>query len=361
MIDTIVITMTMRNLLGPEGNIEEVWSSWNRHTSRGYTTYSRNPTAEEQEAGTFPRLTGYRAVGQHRGIAMVNLEFSVPKLVLGNNLEELKEEQADEMLRILSDKLRGMGFEPHREALSRASVAKVHFSKNFLLPREFTASYVVLQLHKAYVNRRFEHREVRYRNNGEQMSIYTKSYSLEFYDKSAEMEHGVGGDLVIDSQRNVLRYEVRLTKKRKMKTLFNLLGFSPEPTLREVLSKERSQAVLKHYWEEVIARDSHVLFSQHVSAQELLRQILIVRPSIKARRALTLLGLVTMCRDEGGIGQTRNQLSQRLGPMSWPPIVRDLHEIAGDLRNLRHEPWYEEIERQLEAYEPIQNTGEEPN
>ena len=86
MIDTVCLSIPkdkMNYLLG--------LSSWELYSKTNqYEKYVRNPKKVEKETGLyFPRLTAYRR--QFCQSENVRMEFSAPKLLYLNNLDELEE------------------------------------------------------------------------------------------------------------------------------------------------------------------------------------------------------------------------------------------------------------------------------
>ena len=86
MIDTVCLLIPKDKMVYLSGV-----SSWELYSKTDqYDKYVRNPSKAEKETGKyFPRLTGYKR--HYSQEANVRLEFSAPKLVYLNNLEELEE------------------------------------------------------------------------------------------------------------------------------------------------------------------------------------------------------------------------------------------------------------------------------
>lgn len=329
------------------------WEGWQVRTKPNYRTYWRNATPEESNGEYMPRLTGYLMPRERT--SYVNIEFSAAKMAFGNNLDELDEGMLDNVVEALCHRLVRMGLQPRKQALKHAKVMAIHYSKNFLLEGGHTAANAIAHMRRANVSRRLKHGDIEYRNGGTHMNARTKSYSVELYDKIAELEYDLGGDVVekLGLPHNVLRLEVRLANRRKINGLFEKLGLAKDPTFREAFSVEKCRAVLQHYWNEIIARDASVLYTAPMSPKELLRQILRVRPRIMAGRAMSLVGLALLARDGGGMDELRSMLSHRLKKRSWSPIPHKLRELSRDLGEMPREDWYVQLERQLRDFVPL--------
>lgn len=64
---------------------------------------------------------------------LLYIEFSVPKLLFGNNLYEVSETDFERVIDSLSNVLESLEIEVSKEDLRNALVRKVHYSKNFIL------------------------------------------------------------------------------------------------------------------------------------------------------------------------------------------------------------------------------------
>lgn len=67
---------------------------------------------------------------------LLYIEFSVPKLLFGNNLYELSESSFENVIDSLSNTLESLEIEVSKEDLRNALVRKVHYSKNLILSEQ---------------------------------------------------------------------------------------------------------------------------------------------------------------------------------------------------------------------------------
>src|SRR2546427_638645 len=92
-----------------------------------YRKFVNNATSEEVEAGTYrPPLTLYRRIGGE----ILKIQFSAPKLLFGNNLQELDEDRFDDVLNALHETLIAMDVSVEKEILRHGQVMAFHPSKN---------------------------------------------------------------------------------------------------------------------------------------------------------------------------------------------------------------------------------------
>ena len=181
MIDTIRLIVPKADMSFVAGINWELYSK-----AEQYDKFVRNPTKAMRDTGLyFPRLTGYRR--GFRDDANVLIEFSVPKLLYLNNLDELEDKDFPEVIRVLRERLRTMGIMILSTVLEKASVSAVHFSKNILLKDNYTASHLISEMNKVDLRKSFDFARSRYINDGESIHAHTKAHQLVIYDKVADL------------------------------------------------------------------------------------------------------------------------------------------------------------------------------
>ena len=94
-----------------------------------------NPSVKELKQGIYkPRLTISRRKDLY-GVSqiMLTIELSLPKLLFGNNLEELKYKDFNAVIFKLHETLYEMGVEISIDDLKDATVLTIHYAKNIAL------------------------------------------------------------------------------------------------------------------------------------------------------------------------------------------------------------------------------------
>jgi hypothetical protein len=89
------------------------------------------------------------------------MEFSVPKLIYLNNLEELEDKDFPKVLEALQDRLKTMGVLVTKSVLENASVSSVHFSKNIVLQDGYTVSHLISEMNKVNLRKSFDFAKTR--------------------------------------------------------------------------------------------------------------------------------------------------------------------------------------------------------
>ena len=114
---------------------------------------------------------------------MLYIEFSVPKLLFGNNLCELKEKDFNDVVKKLVKILKDLEITITENAINNALVRRVDFSKNFLLGESLTCKDIISLLSKISYPRM----DLNIVEEDKYIKFYSKSISLLFYDKKEEI------------------------------------------------------------------------------------------------------------------------------------------------------------------------------
>jgi len=363
MIDTICLlipTAKMHYLLGV--------SSWDLYSKTDqYAKYVRNPMKTEKETGLyFPRLTSYsRRFSQD---ANVRMEFSVPKLVYLNNLDELEEEDFPKVIEVLQRRLETMGVMASKQILENACVSSVHFSKNILLQDGYTSSHLISEMGKVNLRKSFDFAKTRFMNDGQSLYAHTTSHQLVIYDKIADLAKGNKRAIdkaqssyqrslfdefnKEDEPQEIIRFEIRLNKKQKLNSLLKSLGYEKNPTFKEVFSSEMSKKVVTDYWKRLITERNLGLFSVSLSIKDILQTLFLADKKLKPKQAIYLLGLFMLARDENGMRQLRTIVSKRSTDRTWYRIAKDMQQASELITKNNLRDWVVQIDKALENYKP---------
>ena len=373
MIDTIILSIPREKvILGPVASGGKTWDLQAR--TGAYDKYVHNATAADEKTGLyFPRLTGYRR--KFEG-STIRIEFSAPKLIYGNNLDELEASQFNEVVAALKDRMDKMAAYVSVRDLVDAKVTAVHYSRNIDLRNGYTAQYVISELGKIDLNKRFDLARERYQNDGQSLHAYSFAHAFVVYDKIADLVRGrkaidraqtkkqLAFFPSLEKRKEIVRFEVRLSQKKKMNAVFEGLGFGQNPTFRDVFSEERSVKVLTHYWNTMIEGNSMLLFAHALTPKDLLRQIILTQKKIKPNHALYLTGLIVAARDGKGMRELRSAFGRKINGRTWYRLVADLKDAASDIRAIKPRDWYDQVKSAISKYEPfrIQHRGKnKPN
>lgn len=187
MIDTVCLLIPKDKLVVLDLSSYGV-PNWNLHSKTDqYDKFVKNPSKKHLESGLyFPRLTGYKRKNYGQD-ANVRIEFSVPKLIYLNNLDELEDNDFPEVVETLRERLQTMGVIVSKAILEKASVSSVHFSKNIRLEDGYTVTHLISEMNKVNLRKSFDFAKTRFMNDGQSLYAHTTAHQLVIYDKIADL------------------------------------------------------------------------------------------------------------------------------------------------------------------------------
>ncbi len=306
-----------------------------------------NPTKKEKAQGYLPRLTIYKKpYGDWLDAVWMKIEFSAPKLVFGNNFEELNGNQDfNQVIEALFTALERMGIETTRDMLINAKVSAIHYSKNILLERDTPCSLLIQTLEKLDMSARLDLNQTDFRNGGQMVKYHASNYEIALYDKVKDLEQarkygaGRGAERDYDCQLGflaelrkpeVLRLEIRL-KSRKIKSLLAVLGFKSRTTMKELFCANLARAVLLHYWDE-ITKGLYILNIDATDTEKLADNIRAHFPSKRPTSVLALMGFIRACHDVGVRG---TKILLCLNDAQFYRLKADAKKLEQDARSPR--------------------------
>lgn len=363
MIDTVILTIARTDFQGLVGaHIPQ----WELHSKSGnYQKLVKNQNSFQKKDDIYrPRIRGI-VRGRTK---FMQIEFSVPKLIYGNNLEEVSEKEFEKVIEILRERLIDFGIVVSKKVLREATVSSFHPSKNVLLKDGFTSSSVIKELQKINLTKKLDLNKDSFRNEGQSLQCYANSHSLVIYDKIQDLKkpkkRAIDKDQTVQQlslfesvtkpkgMNEVLRIEVRLSKKVKMNQVLKSLGFSTGPTFEDIFKKEVCQKIVEHYWKTIIENENVFLFSASNSPKSLLKALLSQKKPPKAKQAIYLVGLAGLCKDDKGIRDLRNILNPAISSRGW-------YRFANDLKSLNYieaknsQSWVTQIENSIKTFKSI--------
>jgi len=367
MIDTVclLIPKDKLSMLDPKQTGVLPWSLHSR--TEQYDKFVKNPSKKYTDSGSyFPRLTGYRRKGFGQS-ENVRIEFSVPKLIYLNNLDEVEDSDFKKVIEVLQERLKTMGVIASQKVLQDASVSSVHYSKNILLQDGYTVNYLISEMNKVNLRKSFDFAKTRFINDGQSLSAHTATHQLIIYDKVADL--GKDKKRAIDKDQTsfqmdlfsalnrkglteIIRFEVRLSHKQKMGKVLKDFGYSNNPSFRDVFSSEISKKVVGYYWEKLIKERSLGLFSVSFSVKDALQTLFLADKKLKPKQAIYLLGLFVLAKDENGLRQLRSILSKKSHDRTWYRIVGNIRKASELITKNKVRDWVTQLDKKLDDYQP---------
>lgn len=371
MIDTVCLTLPKSHLILLDEHGNEI-PRWNlQSATENYKKYVRNPSANEKRSGLyFPRVTAYDRRYQRE--QQIKIEFSAPKLIYQNNLEELSDAQFSDIIDALQDRLKRMGIRVFRHLLEEALVTSVHFGRNFVFRDGQTATNIISQLQKIDVRKSFDFARSKYTNDGQSLCCHTSAHELIFYDKIADLNKGKKRSIDRDQTPyqlglfedirirgdpfEVLRMEVRLSQKQKMNSVLRRMGLNPNPTFRQVFNADVSRKVVTFYWEEVVRKKNSSAFMLNAQPIDLVKQMHRAFPNAKPKQVLAHVGIIMLLQSGCGLRETRSIFAKTAHDRTWARLMKENREISNALADGNIRSWVKDIESQIKNYSPLKIT-----
>ncbi len=315
MIDTVILILNSENFQIIEPDKFDPSASWilsNKFKvgKNGYVFAKQNPTKKELQAGVYkPRLTLTRRQFQAGFVLTLKVELSLPKLMHGNNFDELEENDFMAVTEKLKTKLDNMGVKVSLENLANAKIHAIHYSKNIHLTDGVLPVHFIRMIRNSDISKILDMNEKDYRNGGHCFKMHCNSYEIAFYDKIQDLmaanksekrtneddnaiQLGILSDLQKTYMLEVLRFEVRLNSPKKINPLFQLLKINVGLKFKELFSESISQRVLQHYMHEVESSIPPNFDYKKTNQIPLLTALAINNPNMNSKNVLQKFGLI---------------------------------------------------------------------
>lgn len=361
MIDTVCLLIPKNKMTYFNGATN--WELYSK--TEQYEKYVRNPSKAEQNTGKyFPRLTGYsRRFSQE---ANVRIEFSIPKLLYLNNLDELEDEDFSEVIEVLQKRLKTMGVGVFRSILENAPVSSVHFSKNILLQDGYTVNHLISEMNKVNLRKSFDFAKTRFMNDGQSLYAHTTSHQLVIYDKIADLnkdkKRAIDKDQTLfqkclftefrkqQEPQEIIRFEIRINHKQKLNKILETLGYKKNPVFKQIFDSEISKKVIIDYWKKLIKERNLGILSISMSIKDVLQTLFLKDKKLKPKQGIYLVGLFMLARDENGMRQLRTIISKRSHDRTWYRIAKDMQQATELVTQNKLRDWVTQIDRSLELF-----------
>lgn len=381
MLDTIAIKITYPsfmvgnpNLFTPALNINDKNTDFNfgRHK---FQKFIQNPSLADKQAGVYlPRLTVYKRFEDYRTIYDLHIEFSVPKLLNNNSVQEYDETDFEQVIKILQARLAKMEIRIFEALLRKAIVVKAHFGKNIVLPAPMTVQDAISTLYKADVGKTKDVNIRHYGNNGQALYFYASSANIIFYDKLKDVQtpkaKAVDKDKVYlerlltdiwdtGQKPEILRFEIRLAKQQSLTSFISKIKKEKitKITFEELFQKELWQKALFTKWSEIIKSPaSQLAFKLERPTEEVFDAIISGLSSKKKKQAHSLntalasLGLFVLI-NQYGVRKTRDKIEKNWTSKSWGRLSDKIKISATTLRGTPPSLAISEIQSALEKFE----------
>jgi hypothetical protein len=350
MIDTIILFLTPPSfhISDPEKFTPSArWALADPIKSTRPLQSKQNPTKKELMLGAYkPRLTLTHRMHYRGGQeTTLKIELSLPKLLFGNNFSELRYKDFLPVAHTLVDALSCMGVVTTVPALAHAPVSVIHYAKNIIFTDGSIPYHYINAIKEANVQLPLDVNQTDYRNEGHSYKWHCNSYEVAFYDKIKDLEYAKLSSKrsiekdnemqlhIFNTLRNprkpkkfeVLRMEVRLNKRKKIKQLFNKIGIAADITFKKLFKPAIAKKVLLHYLNEIESKRPALLDYKPKNDKTLLIDLVMNNPTLKPKQLFQLYGF-KQALNYMNMREIRMLLGKH-NPRTWSQLIKDAGAI----------------------------------
>lgn len=149
---------------------------------------------------------------------LLKIEISLPKLLYGNNFQELENDDYESIKSILSMKLLDMGVQIH--SIDELEVASIHYSKNIILTDYSTPYEYFEEIKKVDFTKALDMTKTGYSNEGYSLRVRYNSFEVIFYDKLKDLQQARKSQKKAIEQDSVLQLNLfsEMQKKESLRS-----------------------------------------------------------------------------------------------------------------------------------------------
>ena len=320
--------------------------AWNS----GTVTFSKqNPTNIDKKAGIYkPRLTITRRPLKNLGYQnTLYVELSLPKLVFGNNFDELSDEEFNTVLDCLYEVLKTMGVLVYKNQLPQAQVSAIHYGKNIILDDYTTPYTYIKELKNIDISKTLDVNQTDYRNGGLSYKLHTNLFEFAFYDKIKELEISKFSekrslekdnycqlsllDYMQEQKQNsspfeVLRLELRLNNRKKIKQYLKRIGLQENSTLEYLFDQQIAKKILLSFYDSITNKGEYSYKTN--SLLHTFESLKKASPKSRDQQHLELCSALSIINDVG-VREFRNLIEDR----TWYRIKKQLEMLKKQPNN----------------------------
>ncbi|PIR54713.1 hypothetical protein COU74_03090 [Candidatus Peregrinibacteria bacterium CG10_big_fil_rev_8_21_14_0_10_36_19] len=296
----------------------------------------------------------------------LKVEFSVPKLLYGNNFNEVEEPNFGDICWKLKNALYIMGVEVKDiKKLANANISTIHYSKNIILTDHSTPYTYLKEFQKINVNQWFDTNQTDFRNEGHSIKYRSNDYEVTIYDKLKDLEQAKKSDKKAIEKDNctqlslfdtyevkqpfeVLRIEVRIGSRKKLQQIlkkYHLQG--KERNFNDLFSKEVSREVLLSTIDDIERIYPKILTTECDTLQKFTIDLEINNPKLKYSQLLKLIGAKALIQ-EIGVREFR-KITSRHGKTQWYRLNKEMQALKYGKSN----DIFKTVREAVEAFETI--------
>ena len=323
--------------------------------------FTRTATKQEKHDGFYcPKVTIYKLTGT------CTMEFSLPKLVRGNNLEELTVMDFYDVICLLQTHLKDYGILVSEENLRRADLYRVDFGKNLDLTSLCTVPEALDTLNRCIGFGRKATYQIQYLNGGRALRLQNASTDLLLYDKlySYEMA-GMSDKMCVEtdhycqkslyeilniSGKSVLRMEKRFANRRAVKRLFALYGII-SPTFEDIFNPKIGRDIIETEWQLLLKA---CILPINTRETNLLQQMINLLKSKQCKTLGMVFAYIVIQEllKTYSVKDLKKRFAPYVGKNTMDNWFLRIHKLAGECGARPN--FLDEVTRQITAWNPLE-------
>lgn len=332
-----------------------------------FLTYTQNPSSYDKKNGIYkPRLTVTVRKRMNFGHEItLKVELSVPKLLFGENFSEIADADLDRFLTLLKTALSGMGVVVSATKLPDANLASIHYGKNVVLTDYTTPNQYLRAFNQLDTNGRLDINQTDFRNGGHGWKIHANSFEFAIYDKRQDLERanisdkrgferdnyvqlGLFEKHIVIKPFEVLRLEVRLNSRRKIKRVLEKVGVSTYPTLSGLFKREIAQKIVLYFFRELTKGRFPSVEQCDGDISHTYLALKASNPHVQSRKLLELVAATNIIKNNGVI--ELRQMLKPSKPSVWYGLKRDLQNLKNPSPSTFS---FQPIDNSLQVFAPL--------
>lgn len=230
------------------------------------------------QTGYLPKIEIFETLSKDSKdvVYILKAEFSVPKLLYRNSLQEVMESDIDKVISFFKSSLLEVGIQIDSGDIANARVSAVHVCKNVLLPEGIRMQEALAELQRVDVSKVVDVTQKETKNGGRILHIYSGTIEQVFYDKIADSmrpkvkrkdKGRINDERAIVERfrlqgREVFRYEYRIKKSQTvMREINKVLNREPKTfvAFKDLFSAEVFKKLILKSWHGLIQRPENQL------------------------------------------------------------------------------------------------------
>ena len=323
-----------------------------------------------------PKVEIFETLGKDRKsvIYILKTEFSVPKLLFGNSLQEAGEVHKSKIISALKQAFLRIGIQIEEKEIADARLAAFHICKNVPLPHDIRMQEALTELKRVDISKVVDVTEKEEKNGGRWVHIYSGNVERVFYDKIADamrpknkrkdkgkidFERSVVEKFGLQ-RREVFRYEYRVKKTQTVAREINhALGREPKTTVafKDLFSKDLIKMLLLKSWRDLIQRPENQLAllgpkDDLAMLQHMLSQAKVESNAHCLNKALTSYGLACTIRNHGA-KEVKRTVFTAINEDHSERLTKKIQKSAELAKGIPFSNTIAYIDRNLESFELI--------